>query len=76
MKCNTNIIIVNGNLKIYINKLLHLQFKTETFLGIQSYAKENVYYIEFYFSDTMIEVDYTNKNTWVKILKQFDKIKL
>ena len=68
--------IENGNLKILINNILHLQLKTEEFLGIQSYVKEKIYYIEFYFSNTMIEVDYNNEKLWVGILKQLNKIKI
>lgn len=70
--------IENGYFKIFINNTLHLQFRIEDYLGMQSWIypyKATPYHIEFTLkSKATILCQYDNIDKWKKILELINKI--
>lgn len=70
--------VADNRVTIYNNGLLHLTFKKEGLVGIQSYidGDKNMYTIEYYFEkDVVISTEYNTIEKWIEILKQLnDKI--
>lgn len=62
-------------IKIYINGVLHLQFKLLDFVGLQSWIHgEREYFIEYYFSGgSKITTAYSDKEKWKLVLEEIDK---
>ena len=62
--------------RIYILKILHLTFKVSNYNGIQSWYegdKKRLYFIEINFKEgEPITLEYTNRKTWIHILKLID----
>lgn len=67
--------VIHGNLRVYMNEILHLSIQTGEFFGVQSYIKDNIFHIEYYVSSTVIETEYVNINDWKNILKELEKLK-
>jgi hypothetical protein len=67
---------IKGNfVRIYINDTLHVMFKTEEFIGIQSYINDDdVHCIEVYTKNQKILLEYDTKEKWKEILKLFDQL--
>ncbi len=66
-------------IKIYKRNLLHVSFKRDSFLGIQSYLIEEesnkyIYYLEIHTKELVIQTDYILLKDWKAILKLIDKI--
>lgn len=67
--------IQGTNLKIYIDKIIHVYLDCNKLTGIQSWiSSDGWYYIEFYGCD--IKCAYDSKTLWEEILKQLDKLNL
>lgn len=63
--------------KIYINNTLHLYFKRQDFVGIQSWIdKQKSLFIEFYFKDNRILCEYDSIEKWTEILKLLNQIEI
>ena len=64
--------------KIYINDIIHVQFKSDSFMGFQSWVNgTNWYDIEFYLKDGVtIHTSYSSIDRWKKILQCLNAIKL
>lgn len=61
--------------KVYINGLLHISFRLEKFVGLQSWLDrgKNRYYIEYTFSDDgAILTEYDTKELWEGILDELN----
>lgn len=60
------------DLRIYINSNLHIYFKKDIFIGLQSwYENQNSCKIEFYFKDSNLNfyVAYNSFEKWSKVLE-------
>lgn len=74
MQESYDIEIENLWVKIYINGYLHLLFKQDKLLGLQSYKKEtNLYCIELTFATNIITTEYDSPERWSQILKLLDE---
>jgi hypothetical protein len=74
-KTIVKIVKKNNFIYIYISTLLHLVFKTDTYIGFQSWIDEDYYIIEHYFNNgTTIKSKYDTKDKWQAILKELDLI--
>jgi hypothetical protein len=64
-------------IRIYIQDLPHLCFKTALYKGFHSWIEgdnNSKYVIEFYFNNSeSIKTEYFNKNLWIEILSGLDK---
>ena len=63
--------------KVYVDDLIHITFIQAEFLGFQSWVKGTDWYcIEFHFNNKgRMLCEYTSKELWESILKEFDKFK-
>lgn len=60
-------------IKVYIDNKLHIAFKKEDFIGLQSWIEnKDSFYIEIY-TTKLIKVWYKNRSLWEEILKVIDK---
>lgn len=75
---NIKVILKDNKLKIYINKLLHLNLLLTNFIGFQSYKENNAinkYFIKYYYKNGVnIRTEYDTIQKWVAILKQLEII--
>jgi hypothetical protein len=72
-----SISISKSAIKIYIDDVLHLIFKQEELIGVQSWVagdgdKVRKYYIEYYTKTQTILTEYDEQEKWYKILKKLD----
>jgi len=67
---------IEGNFyRIYINNTLHVMFKTDEFVGIQSYVNaDDSYAIEVYLKERKITLEYDRIDKWKEILRLFNEI--
>lgn len=64
-----------GHVKIYINAVLHLQFKRSNLAGMQAWIEDGGYYIEFTLADhNVITSDYDRREMWKQILQGIDEL--
>jgi len=78
-KKETYKLLVSGNhVKIYINNLIHIQFRCDEFVGIQSTIEgTNWFSIILYLKcGQKIWTEYDSKERWMAILKLIDESKL
>jgi len=70
----------DGIVKIYINDLVHIQFRVSDLIGTQSWldGSENVKYtIEYTFNGGVVILsEYFVREKWITILQLLDTIKL
>lgn len=60
--------------KIYIDNILHVQFKQQDFEGIQSWKEgPNWFDIEYYIKNRSMLTAYDDVNKWKEILKLIDE---
>lgn len=77
-KYNVEVKIVYNQLKIYINKIVHLSIHIDNIIGYKGYSvgKES-FYIDYFTKDNvLIDTNYMNKEIWQEILKGLDRITL
>lgn len=61
-------------LKLYINNVLHIGVKYADIVGLHSYIYGNEgYYINIITKDQTIELNYSTKEKWEKILELLNK---
>jgi len=66
-------VVYNGRIKIYIDNIVFLSFNQIDFLGYYAFKDDtNLYGIDFYIKNTIIETSYKTKEVWVDILKLLD----
>jgi hypothetical protein len=66
--------VFNGRVKIYIDGYVFLSFNQIDFLGYYAFKDDtNLYGIDVYLKDTMIETSYKTKEVWLEILKVLDQ---
>lgn len=67
----------NGNIKIYVNDVLHVSFNIANLIGIQSYMTNNFYTIDLYMKGSMvILLEYGTMEKWIAVLAELNKIEL
>lgn len=75
-KDKIDITIHDGEFKVHINGLLHLNLVQEQIVAIQSWKNFGRYYIEYYLSSgATVLTEYIMLN-WVEMLGLLDKYKL
>lgn len=67
--------ISHASVKIYVNDILHIHFRREKFIGLQSwrYEKEEMFYIEINLTDGVMTCDYDRSDMWTEILTELNK---
>lgn len=70
---NAQLYIKDDAIKIYINGSIHLCFKQDSLLGIQSWIGTDKYMIEFYLNGNNILCEYDSVKKWKKILSLLSK---
>lgn len=65
----------SGNfIRIYINGVLHLMFKQDEFLGLESWiASTNLFYLEIYLRGLTIKCEYDSIEKWKSIIALIEK---
>lgn len=67
------LITYNGRVKIYIDEIVFLSFNQIDFKGYYAFKDDtNLYGIDFYLVNCMIETSYKTKKVWLDILKLLD----
>jgi hypothetical protein len=62
----------SDELFLYVNEVLHLQFRKKHYRGMQSY-REIKYTIEVYLKDTTIRLEYDDRELWEKVLAELSE---
>lgn len=65
-----------GNLRIFINDILHVSVKIREIIGLTSYIISQVWYIEIYTTSSTVEFNYTDIRIWKEVLSQIENIKI
>jgi hypothetical protein len=74
-KTKIKVVKKNNLIYIYITELLHLVFKTDTYIGFQSWIDEDYYIIEHYFNNgTTIKSKYDTQYKWQAIIETLNLI--
>lgn len=68
--------IHHGNIRVFINKILHISVRIEEVVGMTSYIVDKIYYIEIYTTSNTVESNYIDIKLWKRILKEFAKLKI
>lgn len=73
MKITSN--ISQASIKIYINDVLHIHYKRDKFVSLQSwqYESEQMFYIEVILDGDVMTCDYDNRTLWTGILAELNK---
>jgi len=67
--------VINGRVKIYIDKMVMVSFNQIEFLGYYAFKDDHLLYgLDIYLKgNNIIETSYKTKEVWTKILKLLDK---
>jgi hypothetical protein len=67
----------SASVKVYVNGILHLYFRRESFLGLQSwqFESEGMYYLEVLLAGGSLLCDYDRRDLWVSVLKELEKVR-
>lgn len=71
---NIKVVLSYNTLRIFIDNILHLSFKKDSLIGIQSWVEENKYCIEYYLVNGSILSEYDSVVKWKLILKELSKL--
>ena len=69
--------IESASVKVYANDILHIHFMRDQFVGLQSYqyGAEPMFYIEITLEGGVISCDYDQREMWINILAELDKVR-
>lgn len=68
--------VLFNTVSVYIDGVLHVRFKKDSWLGVQSWLEgEGKYCIEYYFNTRSILTEYDSKDKWLAILLELNKFK-
>lgn len=73
---NVKISVMDNQVKIYVNEIIHLLIKQDQLVGIQSWVSGNeykTYWIEYTLKTREILSNYEVPELWKEILIQIDK---
>lgn len=75
MKNTYNLTFQNGYIKIYINDLLHVYFKSSNLVHIQTWVADSKFAIEYTFREgENLFSEYDEIDKWKEVIKLLDKI--
>lgn len=72
------IVVDHYNLRIFIDKVLHLSIKVAPLLGIQAYINQGNanYAIDFHVGKAVVTCEYANRELWEDILNKLLETKI
>ena len=74
-KTKIKVVRKNNFIYIYITELLHLVFKTDNYIGFQSWMDDDYFIIEHYFNNsTPIRCKYDTQDKWQAIIENLNLI--
>lgn len=63
--------------KIFINDLLHVQFRTEELYALQTWMEgKEQFWIRYYLKSGVVNCYYYNQSLWTSIITELNKISL
>lgn len=66
--------VINGRVKIYVDGFVMVTFDHLRFVGFYAFKDDtNLYGIDIYLKDTVIETSYKTKEVWLAVLKILDE---